>query len=216
MDPAFWHARWKEGRIGWHQAAVDRQLARHWPDLDLGAGSRVLVPLCGKSLDLAWLAARGHRVVGVELSEQACLAFFAEHRLTPKLRAFDGFIHLEAGGIELWCGDVFALPAGMFDDIAAVYDRAALIALPPPLRAAYAEVVYGTLPTGCRGLLVTLEYPDGSREGPPFCVREEEVRALLHGWEVDCLSRTPLEEGDPLQAGDPGLRASVAWGMRRS
>jgi thiopurine S-methyltransferase len=215
MHAEYWHTRWKEGRIGWHQADVDRQLARHWPTLAIPATARVLVPLCGRSLDMAWLAARGHRVVGVELSEQACRAFFAEHGLAAKETTQQGFLRLAAGGIDLWCGDVFTLPAGCFDGIDAVYDRAALIALPPSMRAAYADAVYGALPRHCRGLLVTLEYPDGSRNGPPFCVREPEVRTLLQGWRVDCLAREPLDAGDPLQAGDPGRRESIAWGLRR-
>jgi thiopurine S-methyltransferase len=215
MHVEFWHTRWKEGRIGWHQAAVDRQLARHWPTLELPATTRVLVPLCGKSLDMAWLAARGHRVIGVELAEQACRTFFAEQGLTPEETTHAGFLRLAAGGIELWCGDLFALPSAFYEGIDAVYDRAALIALPPSMRAAYADAVYGALPAGCRGLLITLEYPDGSRDGPPFCVREPEVRTLLRGWRVDCMAREALDADDPLQAGNPGLRESVAWELAR-
>jgi thiopurine S-methyltransferase len=213
MDREFWHTRWREGRTGWHRKEVEPQLARFWPALGIAPGARVLVPLCGKAHDMAWLAALGHPLLGVELSEVACRAFFTEHGLAAEEEVRDGALSLRTDGIELICGDVFALPPAAFADVDAVYDRAALIALPPPMRAQYASTVYAALPTGCRGLLITLEYPAGSRDGPPFCVREAEVRALLPGWRVDCLGREPLAEDDPLRGTGPG-HGSVAWSLR--
>ena len=193
MDEAFWQQRWAEGRIGWHQAEVDRLLRRHWAALGVAAGRRVWVPLCGKSLDLAWLAAQGLAVFGVELSRPACLAFFAEQGLAPQSRRTGDFEVLAAGGIELWCGDAFALTAAELADVAAVYDRAALVALPAALRRRYVDELYGRLPAGCRGLLITLEYPQQQRDGPPFSVEEDEVRALFAPrWQVERLERRDI------------------------
>src|SRR5690606_5572725 len=157
MDPDFWLQRWREGRTGFHNEHVQPLLERHWPTLGLASGSRVFVPLAGKSLDLPWLAARGHRVLGVELSPLAVSQFFEENRMTPATRVTRHGVHHVAGDIELICGDAFALDAHALADCTGVYDRAALIALPPDLRARYVDELYGALPPGCRGLLVTLE-----------------------------------------------------------
>mgnify|MGYP000992455332 CR=1 FL=1 len=66
MDHGFWLERWRNGQIGFHNSEVNGMLLRH--HAQLGAAARVLVPLCGKSLDMGWLAAQGHEVVGIELS----------------------------------------------------------------------------------------------------------------------------------------------------
>lgn len=197
MHEDFWHQRWAEGRTGWHQAEVDRLLQKHWPVLGLATGTRVLVPLCGKSLDLAWLAARGHAVAGIELSLSACAAFFAERGLAPAHGTRDGFRVLTSAGIELWCGDAFALRGESVADVAGVYDRAALIALPPAMRTRYVGSVYAALPTGTRGLLITLEYPQAERAGPPFSVPENEVHDLFEpDWEIECLERRDILESE--------------------
>ena len=134
MDSAFWHQRWQEGRTGFHQDRPTPLLLQHWPSLGLAPGSQVFVPLAGKSLDLAWLAAQGHRVLGVELSPLAVTQFFDGQGLVPEVHGSRHGRHYRAGDIELICGDAFALDADVLAGCAAVYDRAALIALPPPLR----------------------------------------------------------------------------------
>lgn len=202
MQPDYWRQRWAEGRTGWHQPEVNRLLARHWPGLELAEGSRVFVPLCGKSLDMVWLADRGHAVFGVELSAAACEEFFAEHGLTPEVSGHGDFRRYRAGRIELWAGDVFELTAADLSDCAACYDRAALIALPPDQRRRYAGELFGKLPSGCRALLITLEYPAGEKQGPPFSVDEAEVHRLLEpGWRVS------LQEKRDILASQPGFQA---------
>src|ERR1700739_935957 len=111
MQPEFWHKKWESNQIGFHQPEVNPYLQRHWPDLAIPAQSRVLVPLCGKSLDLLWLAGRGHRVLGVELSQRAVEDFFREQQLQPQISEEGGFEVYRAGAIELRCGDFFALSA---------------------------------------------------------------------------------------------------------
>ena len=198
MQPEFWHQRWREGRTGFHQDRPTPLLVQYWPALGVAPGAKVFVPLAGKSLDLAWFAAQGHRVLGVELSQLAIEQFFAGQGLEPARRASSHGIHFEAGNIELVCGDAFGLDAEMLAGCDAVYDRAALIALPPDLRERYVRELYARLPAGCRGLLVTLEYPQAEKQGPPFSVPETEVR-MLYGrdWAVDLLERRDILAGQP-------------------
>ncbi|MFP7722855.1 thiopurine S-methyltransferase [Lysobacter sp. A3-1-A15] len=198
MHPDFWLQRWSENRIGFHQDAPTPLLVRYWPTLGLPTGARVFVPLAGKSLDMAWLAAQGHRVLGVELSRQAVEAFFEEHGLAPERRESRHGVHYAAGPIELIHGDAFALDAGVLADCEGVFDRAALIALPPDLRRRYVHELYARLPAGCRGLLVTLEYPPHEKAGPPFPVDEGEVRDLYgRDWTVEVLERRDILASQP-------------------
>ena len=190
MDPDFWHERWQAGQIGFHQDAPTPLLLKHWPTLGVSPGARVFVPLAGKSRDMAWFAAQGYRVLGVELSQLAVDAFFAEHGLEPEVEASRYGLHHRAAGIELIRGDAFALDAALLAGCDAVFDRAALIALPPTLRQRYVQDLHAQLPSGCRGLLVTVEYPQANREGPPFSVEEDEVMALYApGWQLERLER---------------------------
>jgi len=198
MEPDFWHERWRQNRIGFHMEEPLPLLCKHWPALGLPTDSRVFVPLCGKSVDMAWLAGRGHRVLGVELSELAVRQFFDERGLAPEVHDGDYGQHFSAGPYELVCGDAFALDAEALAGCAAIYDRAALIALPPDLRKRYAASVWRRLPAGCEGLLVTLEYPQSEKAGPPFSVDEAEVRSLLEGdWRISVLERHDILADEP-------------------
>lgn len=176
-------------------------MTQHVPHISVAArprGSRVFVPLAGKSLDMPWLAAQGHRVLGVELSPLAVEQFFAENKLVAKTHASRYGTHHVAGDIELICGDVFALDESALADCAGVYDRAALIALPPDLRARYVDGPCARLPGGCRGLLITLEYPQNEMQGPPFSVEEAEVRERYGSrWAVDLLERLDILAEQP-------------------
>lgn len=198
MQPEFWHQRWQENRIGFHNDKPFPLLLKHWPSLGVAPGSRVFVPLAGKSLDMVWLASQGHRVLGVELSPLAVEQFFEEHELKPEQRKTLYGTHFEAGGIEIILGDAFGLDAEALAGCAGVYDRAALIALPPDLRARYVGELYAQLPQGCRGLLVTLEYPQQEKQGPPFSVPESEVMERFgRDWDVEVLERRDILEGQP-------------------
>lgn len=193
MNPDFWRQRWRDGQIGFHQDRVTPLLEQYWDALDLPTGSRVFVPLAGKSLDMLWLASRGHRVLGVELSRIAAEQFFDNNGLRPDIRETRFGMHYIAGEIELIQGDAFALDAGALAGCGGVYDRAALIALPADMRRRYALDLYSKLPGGCRGLLVTLEYPQREKQGPPFSVDEDEVRGLFAtNWSVETLERRDI------------------------
>lgn len=217
MDPDFWHERWRERQIGFHQDKPTPLLLKHWPALALPRGSRVFVPLCGKSLDLAWFAAQGHRVLGVELSQLAIDEFFAEQGLTPEVSDTPLGRHHRAGDIEIIQGDAFALDANTLADCGALYDRAALVALPAPMRERYVRELHAKLPADCRGLLITLEYPPHEKQGPPFTVPEAEVRALYgRDWEVEVLERRDILAQQPAFVAE-GVSAleTVVYRLRR-
>lgn len=217
MDADFWLQKWQEGQIGFHRHDVMPLLQKHWPSLQLPEGSRVLVPLCGKSLDMHWLAAQGHRVLGVELSPLAVTQFFEEAGLQPERTTSPYGEHFSAGPIEIILGDAFGLDPGLLADIAGVYDRAALIALPPDLRLRYRDTVYAALPAGCQGLLITLEYPQEEKAGPPFSVAQAEVEGLFAApWRHTLLERRDILDQEP-RFREEGLSAleTAVYRLRR-
>ncbi|MCA9677575.1 MAG: methyltransferase domain-containing protein [Myxococcales bacterium] len=165
-----WHDRWREGRIGFHEGQPNTFLERHLAHL--GTARRVLVPLCGKTEDLAYLAAAGHQVVGVELVPEAARAFFDEHPDLPP------------GAVEIVVADIFATDRATVGAVDALWDRAALIALPADARARYVAHLRTLLAPGARGLIVTIEYPQDRTDGPPFAVFEDELRRLWAGADV--------------------------------
>jgi len=187
METDFWISRWQEGRIGFHEGRPNELLVQH---ADRLAGrKRVLVPLCGKSEDLAFLASRGHEVVGVELVEDAVKAFFAEHDLTPAVEPQGALTAYRAEGLTILAGDFFAVTPADVGVVDAFYDRAALVALPEPMRARYVAHLRSLVAPGAAGLVVTFEYAPHVRNGPPFSVPEQEMRALYDGWHIELLAR---------------------------
>ncbi|HET8554237.1 MAG TPA: thiopurine S-methyltransferase [Rhodanobacteraceae bacterium] len=212
MQAEFWLQRWREGRIGFHRDAPMPLLVQHWPALELPRGSRVLVPLCGKALDMPWLAEQGYRVLGVELSPLAIGQFFDEQGLKPEKHESALGIHHVAGNIEVIQGDATMLDETTLLSCDAVYDRAAIIALPPAMREHYAETVYGRLRPGCRTLMLTLEYPQAEMDGPPFSVDVDNVNRLLaRNWQVEVLDRSDILASQPgfQRAGLTSLHANV-------
>ena len=195
MEHGFWHKRWAENRIGFHQQKTNRWLAEYWSVLGVSAESDVLVPLCGKSQDMLWLREQGHGVVGVELSDLACRDFFAEQQVDVDAITRDRFHIRERDGIRLLAGDFFDLHEADIPAVKAIYDRAALIALPPSMRESYAKHIKALTQSGDRMLLVTLEY-DNDRDEPPFAVSGHEVRSLFEpSFTVEVLDGAQIEGG---------------------
>ncbi len=195
MDPEFWLQRWREGQIGFHQDEINPYLRRHWHRLEPAPGERVLVPLAGKSRDMLWLRNQGHAVLGVELSPLAVEQFFQESGVECRCQERGPFTCHSGAGVDLWCGDFFALTPQDTQGFRLAYDRAALVALPPDLRRRYAEHMKALLShPQARILLVTMDYPQSEMDGPPFSVSESEVRAC---YEPD-FRVTPLERYDAL------------------
>lgn len=182
MTPEFWQARWQEKRIGFNQPEVNPLLIKYFSNLKLPISSRIFVPLCGKSIDMVFLAAQGYDVVGVELVESAVQEFFAEndipytiteHDKHPNIKCYQGKILEQT--IDLWVADIFTLNSDDIDRVDAVYDRAALIAMPPELRPQYSEQVIN-LSKNAPQLLLTLHYDQNERAGPPFSISHEQIQ----------------------------------------
>jgi thiopurine S-methyltransferase len=170
-----WLDHWKRGDIAFHLSIVNPMLEKYWHQLNIASDCTVLVPLSGKSLDLLWLANRGHQVIGVELSEIACEAFFSENKLAYNKQKINNFICYYNHKIKLFCGDFFALTSDLLPDITAVYDRAALIALPDELRTRYAKHLTQLMTTDSQMLLIVYESND-IIQGPPYPLSHQEIK----------------------------------------
>lgn len=180
MDTDYWHQKWEADDIGFHQAEGNPLLHAHFKELSLPVGSRVLVPLCGKTRDIAWLLSQGYRVAGAELSELAVQQLFAELGIKPAVVAKDGMKHYSATDLDIFVGDIFQLTRKMIGPVDAVFDRAALVALPEDMRIRYAGHV--TDVTGqAPQLLVTFEYDQTQMAGPPFSISDTEIRNHYQG-----------------------------------
>ncbi len=186
MEPSFWLTRWESNEIGFHEGRPNALLAAHWAELGIRAGGRVLVPLCGKSRDLVWLRAQGFEVVGAELSRIAAAQFFAELELEPEVTRWAHGERFAGDGICILVGDLFDLDAATLGAVDAVYDRAALVAMPPAMRLRYAEQVIA-LSAAAPQLLVTFDYDQALMSGPPFAVPAEAVQAAYGGnYQIKC------------------------------
>ncbi|MFN0251065.1 MAG: thiopurine S-methyltransferase [Kofleriaceae bacterium] len=199
MEAEFWKQRWAEGRIGFHEGAANDFLVTHGAHL----AGRVLVPMCGKAEDLAYLASRGHEVIGVELVEDAVAAFFSEHGIVPAVDEPWGSTHRKYthGTITIIAGDWFSVTRDMIGTVDSVYDRAAIVAMPPAMRAAYITKVRELVALGTPGLLVTISYPPGTFEGPPFSVEDADVG--VHFAQAERLDERILGTG-PLATANTG------------
>ena len=178
MEHKFWRERWKEGRVGFHQADVHPTLLKRKKELFSLSGQSVLVPLAGKSFDVNWFAQEGHEVTAIELSVIAAREFHEEHQREPTVGKVGSYEVFQSERCRFMVGDVFnakELGEGSFD---IVWDRAALVALDPPRRAKYGPLMLSMLKPGGFILLNTFRYPRGIKEGPPHSIEEQEIWAL--------------------------------------
>lgn len=178
MDSDFWLQRWKKNEIGFHEEHVNQMLAEYFESLKLSKGERLFVPLCGKTSAIAWLLTQGYRVVGVELSELAIRQLFDALQITARLEFSNEFKCFRGDNIEIFVGDFFSLSSDLLGNIAATYDRAALIALPTDLRVKYASHLI-RITQQAPILLNTYRYDQETMQGPPFSVPEPEIKKLF-------------------------------------
>jgi thiopurine S-methyltransferase len=194
MEKNFWHEKWNENEIGFHQDTAHPLLSKHFPGFLLQKSARIFVPLCGKSSDMICLQNMGYEVVGLELSEIAARAFFSENNLDCHVKDEGAFIRFQSRHIEILCGDFFSATKAVLGEISAVFDRAALIALPAELRKQYASKMRELLDPGVLSLLIALEYQQKSVNPPPFAVFNEEVSDLFAHWcNVDLVEKSDSE-----------------------
>lgn len=202
VDASFWLEQWKSGRIGFHANAAHPCLSQHWSSIATSGDIRVFVPLCGKSLDLDFLLARGCQVIGVELSPLAIEQYLTEHGLTAVTTEMEGMLIHDSHGLRLIEGDFFQLSQAALDPIDAVYDRAALIAIPPAMQPGYASHLLSLTRDTAPILLITLDYDPAEMQGPPFATPPEQVSRLFgERYRIEL-----LEEIDAL-ADNPSLQS---------
>ena len=214
MQAEFWHERWSSNQIGFHESVENPLLVAHFAALGMAKGARVFLPLCGKTLDIDWLLSNGYRVAGAELSQLAVASLFERLKLVPTIEdvggVAGGFSRWSAADLDVFVGDIFALSAGVLGQVDSVYDRAALIALPPDMRERYAAHL-DAITKGAPQLLITLAYDQSRMAGPPFSVVEGELRTLYGDRAPVQLSSQELPGG--LKGKCPATEK--AWLLRR-
>ena len=195
MDASFWHQRWEKNEIAFHESKANPLLVKHCNELSLAKGSRIFVPLCGKTLDISWLLSNGFRVAGAELSQIAIEQLFMELGVQPEISAVGEVEQWSANYLDIFVGDIFALSRKILGPVNAVYDRAALVAFPEKMRnryAAHLTEITGKAPQ----LLICYDYDQRLMEGPPFSVSNDEVkRHYAANYDVTLIASTDVSGG---------------------
>lgn len=181
MDKPFWHQRWESNDIAFHERRANPLLVKHFQVLSLAKGSRIFLPLCGKTQDIPWLLDNGYRVAGAELSKIAVEQLFFELGAEPSISKQGEMTHYRTANLDIFLGDIFDLSCPMLGRVDAVYDRAALVALPEEMRNRYTAHLM-EISDKAPQLLICYEYDPIQMEGPPFSINNQEI---YHHYERD-------------------------------
>ena len=186
----FWLDKWASNAIGFHEDFIHPLLKQYWSSINSAPRSNVLVPLCGKSKDLLYLRNQGHNVFGIEISEIAIVAFFDEHKITYEKIRHPNHDIFRGEGLTVYCSDIFDFPKKILPKIDVIYDRASLIALSDKRRQNYSDWLTTSAQSGCKSLLITLEYDKEKLSPPPYLVDRMELTALYRdNWEITHLGQ---------------------------
>jgi len=206
MEKDFWLKIWSEGKINFHKDTFNEYLEQFFPKLNMGSGD-VLVPLCGKTKDLFWLANQGLTVWGNELSPIACDALVKENKKKYIKYKYNDHLNLyDLNTLKVYQGDFFKMNPDLMNDLPKmdlIYDRAALVALPFDTRKKYVSHLLKFLKPEGKIFLVSLQYPSNAMEGPPFCVGEKEIKDLYHGLKIEKLQSHRYRHPNPDSLKDP-------------
>ncbi|XP_043995493.1 probable thiopurine S-methyltransferase [Gambusia affinis] len=209
MELSEWSQRWQENKIGFHQPEVHSMLQTNYEAVVNGRSAvRWFFPLCGKAVDMKWLADLGHSVVGVEISEMAIRQFFQENKMTfseedvPAVPGAKVFQNSDRS-VSLYQCDLFSFSSAVAGRFGAIWDRGSLVAINPRDRDRYAALIVSLMAPDCRYLLDTLLYNPELYKGPPFFVPDEQVQSLFGG-------RCDVEL---LQSVDALTDRQRAWGL---
>ena len=204
MEHDFWHQAWaKTDSPGWQQKSINPYLVEHWVDSGALPGEGVFVPLCGRSLDMQWLRDYGHHIIGIDLSVTALQEFCKQQSIDAVCERDGDLTVFRAPGWTLYAGDFFKLQAAHIGRVSRVYDRAALIALPPQMRGTYASHLQSILPGGSEIFAITIAYDQKMMKGPPFSVSDDE---LLDHYEQAYDVQTLASASGPDQLGNLAAR----------
>ena len=197
----FWLDKWSSNAIGFHEDFIHPLLKQYWSSINSAPRSNVLVPLCGKSKDLLYLRDQGHNVFGIEISEIAIVAFFAENKIAYEKTQHPNHDIFRGEGLTVYRSDIFNFPKKILPKIDVIYDRASLIALSGKQRQNYSDWLTASTQSGCKSLLITLEYDEEKLSPPPYLVDRMELAALYQDkWEVTHLGQhSALAKGHQAQ-----------------
>ncbi|MCR9131493.1 MAG: thiopurine S-methyltransferase [bacterium] len=174
MEYSYWLDRWKNRQIGFDQPSPNQLLLSHFNKLKLERDDTVFVPLTGKSVDVAWLLGQGLNVIGNELSESATIELFAMLEITPTISEWDSGKVYSSDSLSVFVGDFFELATDEIGSINAVYDRAALVALPEEMRFRYTHHLI-EITKAAPQLLIVFDYDQELVPGPPFSISGKEI-----------------------------------------
>lgn len=192
MENHYWLDKWQNNDIAFHENNINTHLKIYLEKLNLNPGDTILVPLCGKTKDMLWLAECGLQVIGIELSPIACHDFFAELNITPQITKLSHFTKYQYNNIQILCGDIFTLSNSDLPIIHAIFDCKSLIALPPNLRKKYVDHILGCTGDNIKILLLVLD-TNCHTNTPPYSVNNIEVE-LLYGshFKIELLKALPF------------------------
>lgn len=193
MDKVYWLNKWQKNDIAFNQQAPNNLLVSYFNDLQLKRNSRILVPLCGKSVDMLWLYQQGYKILGIELSEIACRDFFTENALIYTSQDATAHKIFRHQNIQLIAGDFFLSERASLLSIQAVYDRAALIALPQELRKRYVAHLLSLLEPNTPILLIATDYDSSEMQGPPYPLGKKSIQNLFATCNIETLYYRPMK-----------------------
>lgn len=193
MESSFWHNCWERNLLGFHQHDVHPLLINNFTHLLSPSDRHVFVPLCGKTQDMVYLA-QYLQVTGSELSEIACRDFFVGNEIEFDQQTVGEFVRYSAEQLTLCQGDFFKLSANAIDKVDWIYDRAALIAMPPAMQEKYVKHLQHFFTANTRLFLITVEFPSEQLSGPPFSISGDDVKRLFSGFSVECIASHELND----------------------
>lgn len=175
MKHEFWHDKWQSNNIGFHLSNPNPLLIKHIHSLNLQPQARIFIPLCGKSLDIHWLLQQEFHVTGIDLSPIAIEELISELKLEFTVSQVGDLTHYHHQNIDLYVGDFFELTSSNIGKIDAIYDRAALVALPEEMRTDYAQHLM-QISNKATQLLISFEYDQSVMAGPPFSISPQQLK----------------------------------------
>lgn len=197
MEADFWHQCWDKNDIGFHEQKANPMLVKYLDSLALQTGDRIFLPLCGKTPAIQWLLNTDFKIVGVELSPLAVEQLFSDLKIEPTITDCGPFKRYQANNIDIYLGDLFNLSQDQLGPVQAIFDRAALVALPPQMREQYTahlKIISCVAPQ----LLLSFDYDQSLRSGPPFSVPESDIQQYYNiTYHIKLLERKTITSVDP-------------------
>lgn len=192
MKSDFWHQRWQNDELGFHESQPNRLLTTHFDVVNLCQGGRIFLPLCGKTLDIGWLLSKGFNICGAELSPIAVAQLFEDLGLEPVIEEHGALVHYSADHLRVFVGDIFDLSGEALGQVDLVYDRAALVALPDEMRRRYSRHLRDI--TGVVDqLIITFEYDQPLMNGPPFSISGAMVHEIYdESYDIQLIESRPV------------------------